>query len=342
LLHDIWKRNWLTNNGPLVQQLEKELVDYLNINHLSLVGNGTIALQIAMRVLGLKGEIITTPFSYVATTSSIVWENCTPVFVDIDPETFNLDPNKIEDAITPKTSGIVATHVYGNPCDIESIQIIADQHNLKVIYDAAHCFGTRYKDQSVYNYGDISATSFHATKLYHTVEGGAIITDDPEIKRRVNLARNFGHDGPNNFTGIGINGKNSELHAAMGLVNLRYIDDVLQQRKSLSNEYDRHLKDIAVQKPVIQSHSKYNYCYYPLLFESEKKVEQIKNKLSKNSIQTRRYFYPLLSSLDYVDGGRKTPVAERISKRILCLPLYHSLKSHEVENIVGLIKSITI
>lgn len=338
-LADIWDRNWLTNNGPLVQQLEDELIDYLGVKEVSLVTNGTIALQIAMKALNLEGEIITTPFSYVATTSSIVWENYTPVFADIHPDTFNLDPRKIEEAITPRTSAIIATHVYGNPCDIENIQAVADRHDLKVIYDAAHCFGTNYKGKSVFNYGDISTCSFHATKLFHTVEGGAIVTDDPDLRQKINLMRNFGHDGLNNFTGVGINGKNSELHAAMGLVNLRYIDSVLAQREKLSGIYDRYLEDADIKKPAIQSHSKYNFSYYPVLLNSEKQVTEVQAKLTEANIQTRRYFYPLLSKLDYVDG-RVTPVANRVSKRILCLPFYHELSEETIARICKIIKSV--
>jgi dTDP-4-amino-4,6-dideoxygalactose transaminase len=339
LLADIWDRNWLTNNGPLVQKLEDKLTDYLGVKELSVVSNGTIALQIAMKALNLEGEIITTPFSYVATTSSIVWENHTPVFVDIHPNTLNMDPQKMEAAISPNTSAILATHVYGNPCDIEAIQAIAARHNLKVIYDAAHCFGTKYKGKSVFNYGDISTCSFHATKLFHTVEGGAMVTDDPDLLRKINLMRNFGHDGPNNFTGVGINGKNSELHAAMGLVNLRHIDSVLARRKKLSEIYDHCLEDVDLSKPIIQSQSKYNFSYYPVLFNSEKQVVDTQEKLTEANIQTRRYFYPLLSELDYVDGNN-TPVASRVAKRILCLPFYHELSEKSIARICKIIKSV--
>jgi dTDP-4-amino-4,6-dideoxygalactose transaminase len=340
-LADIWDRNWLTNNGPLVQELEDKLTNYLGVNELSLVSNGTIALQIAMKALNLKGEIITTPFSYVATTSSIVWENYTPVFVDIHPDTFNLDPQNIEAAITPKTSAIVATHVYGNPCDIEGIQTIADRHNLNVIYDAAHCFGTKYKGKSIFNYGDISTCSFHATKLFHTVEGGAVVTDDPKMRRTINLMRNFGHDGLNNFTGVGINGKNSELHAAMGLVNLRYIDSVLARRQKLSKIYDRYLKEADLSKPAIQQpHSEYNFSYYPVRFNSEKQLTEVQTELTKANIQTRRYFYPLLSELDYVDKKSSTPVANRVAKQILCLPFYHELSEKTIAQICKIIKSV--
>ena len=213
-LRGIWDRNWLTNNGPLVNDLELKLKEYLNVKHLLYLGNGTIALQIAIKALGLKGEIITTPFSYVATTSAIVWEGCDPVFADIDKDTFNIDPAKIEQAITDKTTGILATHVFGNPCDIDAIQKIAVKHNLKVIYDAAHCFGTHYKGKSVYNYGDVSTASFHATKLFHTIEGGAVITNNAELLKKMAYMRNFGHETAETFAGVGINGKNSEFHAA--------------------------------------------------------------------------------------------------------------------------------
>src|SRR5690606_27065948 len=223
-LASIWERQWLTNNGPLVNEFELKLKEYLDVNHLLYVSNGTIALQIAIKALELSGEIITTPFSFVATTSSIVWEGCKPVFVDIDSETFNIDPRKIESAITPSTSAILATHVYGNPCDIDAIQKIADKYNLKVIYDAAHCFGTKYKGKSVFDYGDISTTSFHATKLFHSIEGGAVFTRCPELLKKMSFIRNFGHNGPSDFKELGLNGKNSEFHAAMGLCNLNYVD----------------------------------------------------------------------------------------------------------------------
>ncbi|TYP91724.1 dTDP-4-amino-4,6-dideoxygalactose transaminase [Fodinibius salinus] len=338
LLADIWDRNWLTNNGPLVKRLEEELTDYLDVTHLSLVSNGTVALQIAMKALDLEGEIITTPFSYVATTSSIKWENYTPVFADIHPQTFNLDPAKIEDAVTTKTSAIIATHVYGNPCDIEGIRKVANKYNLKIIYDAAHCFGTKYNGQPIFNYGDISTSSFHATKLFHTVEGGALVTDNAALHNKINLMRNFGHDGLNNFTGVGINGKNSELHAAMGIVNLKYIDEVLARRKKLSRLYDDYLENVEVQKQAIQPNSSYNFCYYPVLFDSEQQTETVLTNLKEHNIQTRRYFYPLLSKLDYVTTNNSTPVAEKVSKRILCLPLYHELTEEDISRISEIIK----
>ena len=230
LLSGIWQRNWFTNNGPLVNDLELKLKKHLDLKHLLYVSNGTIALQIALKALGITKKVITTPFSYVATTSSLVWEGCKPIYVDIDPETFNIDPTKIEDAIDSDTEAILATHCFGNPCDIDAIDRIAKKHNLKVIYDAAHCFGTTYKGKSVFTFGDISTTSFHATKLFHTIEGGAVFTQDPEVLKNMALMRNFGHSGPESFNGMGINGKNSEFHAAMGVVNLNHPEATILYR----------------------------------------------------------------------------------------------------------------
>ncbi len=327
-LSGIWERNWLTNNGPLVNELELQLKQYLGLNHLLFVSNGTIALQIAIKALGLTGEIITTPFSYVATTSSIVWEGCEPVFVDIDAKTLNIDPSKIKDAITTRTSAILATHVYGNPCDVEAIQTIADAHGLKVIYDAAHAFGVTYKGESLFMQGDISTTSFHATKLFHTIEGGAVITKDPELLRHMALLRNFGHDGPEKFDGVGINGKNSEFHAAMGLVNLQYITEILNKRKEQSLYYDTLLKDMALAKPLITEQCTYNYAYYPVLFRDEAALTRMQKALEQSRIMPRRYFYPSLDSLNYVKSA-SVPVTRDIASRVLCLPLYHTLSKEE-------------
>lgn len=327
-LDGIWERNWLTNNGPLVNELELQLKQYLKINHMLYLGNGTIALQIAMKALELKGEIITTPFSYVATTSSIVWEGCKPVFVDINAESLNIDPEKIEAAITPNTSAILATHCFGNPCDIDAIQDIANKYSLKVIYDAAHCFGTRYKGKSIFEYGDISTTSFHATKLFHTIEGGAVFTKDPALLKKMVYMRNFGHDGPVKFNGVGINGKNSEFHAAMGLCNLDYVNDILQSRKMQSVFYDRYLSKFDIRKQVIYHDTDYNYSYYPVILEDEKTTLKVKESLEKSEIFPRRYFYPSLSSLEYV-GEWHTPISDNIASRILCLPIYYTLSEYE-------------
>jgi len=324
-LSGIWEKEYITNNGPLVQELEVKLNKRLGTQNMVFVSNGTIALQIAIKALQLEGEIITTPFSYVATTSSIVWEGCTPVFVDIDEQTLNIDPKLIESAITDKTCAILATHVFGNPCDVESIQKIADKYNLKVIYDAAHCFGVTYKDQSIFNYGDVSTTSFHATKLYHTVEGGGIFTSDENVKKRVQFMRNFGHDGPGNFNGIGINGKNSEVHAAMGLCNLNYVEKILKTRKQQSEIYDELLlKNIYLSKQKIIKDANYNYAYYPIIFKNENLLLESISNLEVNGINPRRYFYPSLTELSYVKGD--CPISKSISRKILCLPLFDDLK----------------
>ncbi|HEY6161576.1 MAG TPA: DegT/DnrJ/EryC1/StrS family aminotransferase [Bacteroidia bacterium] len=328
-LEAIWKRNWLTNDGPLLNELELKLKQYLELDHLLFVANGTIALQIAIKALELKGEIITTPFSFVATTSSIVWENCTPVFVDIDERSFNIDPSKIEAAVTSRTSAILATHVYGNPCNIDAITRIAAKHKLKVIYDAAHCFGTRYKGKSVFAYGDISTTSFHATKLFHTIEGGALVTSSPELTRKMARIRNFGFAGYEKFEGIGLNGKNCEFHAAMGLCNLLYIDDILLSRKRICAVYNECLAGLRVQRPEINPDSEFNFAYYPILFETEEALLKAKAQLEANRVSTRRYFYPTLSTLEYIQP-RPTPVADSIACRVLCLPLYHDLAPEEV------------
>ena len=335
LLAGIWQRNWFTNNGPLVNDLELKLKKHLDLKHLLYLSNGTIAIQIALKALGITKKVITTPFSYVATTSSIVWEGCTPVFVDINPETFNIDPVKIEAAIEHDTEAILATHCFGNPCDIDAIDRIAKKHNLKVIYDAAHCFGTTYKGQSVFAYGDVSTTSFHATKLYHTIEGGAVFTPNPDVLKTMAYMRNFGHDGPERFYGVGINGKNSEFHAAMGVVNLNYVNEILAKRKAQSQMYNQLLSGLLVQKQKITDGAAFNYAYYPVVFESEEVALKMKAALERSEIFPRRYFYPSLSSLPYTKGT--TPLADSISTRILCLPLYHELSSLEQELIARIL-----
>ncbi len=329
-LDGVWLRNWLTNNGPLVNELELKLKEYLDVPHMLYLSNGTIALQIAIKALNLRGEIITTPFSYVATTSSIVWEGCTPVFVDIDKNSLNIDALKIESAITENTAGILATHVYGNPCDIELIEQIAQKYQLKVIYDAAHCFGTKYKGKSIFSYGDISTTSFHATKLFHTVEGGAVFTQSPELLKKMSYLRNFGHDGTEKFADIGINGKNSEFHAAMGLVNLKYIEEILQKRKLLHEYYDVALSNLNFKKPSIANHTQYNYSYYPVVLANEEITLKSIESLNLNQIYPRRYFYPSLEELPYVKK-KEMPVSSEVSRKVLCLPLYHTLSQEEVD-----------
>lgn len=333
----IWERGWLTNNGPLVNELELKLLEYLGVNHLLFLSNGTMALQIAIRALDLQGEIITTPFSYVATTSSIAWERCVPIMVDICPNTLNIDVNKIEQAITDKTTAILATHVFGNPCDVEAIAVIAQKHNLRVIYDAAHAFGTILKGKSLVSYGDISICSFHATKLFHTIEGGAVITPKPEILKRMALMRNFGHISATEFGEIGINAKNSEMHAAMGLCNLKYIQDILQVRQKLCNRYRSHLDGLSVSFQQIASNTQHNHSYFPVVFDNEPMLLKIIDQLNLHNVYPRRYFLPSLSELPYITG-QSAPIAEDISRRILCLPLYHTLSDEEVDMICRLIK----
>jgi len=334
-LKGIWSRGWLTNNGPLVNELEIEIKEYLNLDHFLYLGNGTIALQIAIKALELKGEIITTPFSYIATTSTIVWEGCTPVFADIDPVTLNIDPTKIEAAITDKTSAIIATHVYGNPCDIDAIGAIAKKHNLKVVYDGAHCFGTKYKGKSVFGYGDVTTASFHATKLFHTTEGGGVFTSDPELLKKMAFMRNFGHNGPERFDGVGINGKNSEFHAAMGLVNLKWADRILAARKAQSERYDLKLSGLKVTRMKYDP-KEFNYSYYPIIFETEAKMHLAVETLNADWVYPRRYFCPSLNNIDYVSSG-PMPVSEDISRRIICLPLYYDLTNEEIDFVCRLL-----
>lgn len=329
-IKQIWDRNWLTNNGPLVNELELRLKEYLNTDHLLYLNNGTIALQIAIKALQLKGEIITTPFSYIATTSSIVWEGCTPVFVDIDPQTLNIDHTKIEAAITDSTSAILATHTYGNPCNIDAIHAIAAKYHLKVIYDAAHCFGTKYKGKSVFEYGDISTVSFHATKIFHTIEGGAVFTQDPELLKKMAYMRNFGHNGPEDFAEVGINGKNSEFHAAMGLVNLKYIDTVLQTREKQYDRYNEWMKFLNLKHIKLEPGSTFNYAYYPVIFESEFGLIKAIEMLNHHRIFPRRYFYPSLNNLRYINKG-PMPVCDEICSKVLCLPIYYNLSMEEID-----------
>jgi dTDP-4-amino-4,6-dideoxygalactose transaminase len=288
------------------------------------MNNGTIPLQIAVKLLGKGGEIITTPFSYVATTAAIVWENCTPVFVDIHPDYLTIDETQIEAAITDKTTCILATHVFGNPCNVEEIERIAKKHNLKVIYDAAHCFGVKYKGKSIFEYGDVSTCSFHATKLFHTGEGGAIFCKDPELFHQMYYSHNFGHNGPLDFHGLGINGKMSELNAAMGLAVLPYMGDILANRKRVVESYRKQLKDVALQLLTLRHDTEWNYSYFPVVFANEVWLLEAEARLKAKEIVPRRYFYPSLAGLPYVDGI-SCLTSETVSSRIVCLPLYQGL-----------------
>jgi dTDP-4-amino-4,6-dideoxygalactose transaminase len=339
LVQEIWDREYLTNDGPVVRKLEDRLNAYLGTDYISLVTNGTIALQLAIKALELEGEIITTPFSYVATTSSIVWENCTPIFADIDQDTFNISPNNIEKLITKRTSAIIATHVFGNPCEIDTIQQIADKYNLKVIYDAAHCFASQYKEKSIFSYGDISTASFHATKIFHTVEGGAVFSSTEALKTCIDYMRNFGHDGPAKFNGVGINGKNSELHAAMGLTVLNHIDEILETRKRQSEYYTQKLSNLPIHfQRINEDADQFNYAYFPIVLKKEGIINNVIHALEENNIYPRRYFYPSLSELEYVNGH--CPVSDYVSEQILCLPLYHTLSMEEQDQIIFTLRTV--
>ena len=311
-----------------MQRLEEELKSYLRVKHLFFTSNGTIALQIALKALRLSGEIITTPFSYVATTNSILWENCTPVFADIDPNDLNISPTALTDLITDKTRAILATHVYGHPCAVEEIENIALRHDLRVIYDGAHAFGAKYMDSSVLSFGDIATCSFHATKIFHTVEGGAVITNDDELAERIMLCRQFGHIG-DEYYNVGINGKNSEIHAAMGLSILPQMDEIIKERMKLSDAYDRYLDGVGLCKPKARQGTLYNFAYYPIIFESEEQLLRSKDYLSNCGIYTRRYFYPSLNRLPFLEG-QCCPVSESVSSRVLALPLYVGLKEGQI------------
>jgi dTDP-4-amino-4,6-dideoxygalactose transaminase len=324
-----YDNEWLTNRGELVLELEEKLKSYLGVSNILITNNGTIPLQIALKLLGGGGEIITTPFSYVATTAAIVWENCTPVFVDIHPDYLTIDETLIEAAITPRTTCILATHVFGNPCNIEEIDRIAKKYNLKVIYDAAHCFGVKYKGKSIFEYGDVSTCSFHATKLFHTGEGGAIFCKDEDLRHKIYYSHNFGHNGPLDFYGLGINGKISELQAAMGLTVLPYINEIVSSRKSTVDTYKNELDQSQFLIFKLREFTDWNYSYFPVIFKDEILLNHAISILNKISIYPRRYFFPSLNSLPYVPKSIFTN-SDFISKRVLCLPLYKDVIVSEV------------
>lgn len=340
-LQRIWNNKWLSNRGELALELEDKISIHLALKESKMIimNNGTIPIQIALKLLASGGEVITTPFSYVATTASIVWGNCTPVFVDIHPNYLTIDETKIEAAITDKTTCILATHVFGNPCHIEEIERIAIKYSLKVIYDAAHCFGVTYKGKSIFEYGDISTCSFHATKLFHTGEGGALFTKNTELFNQCLYSHNFGHNGPLNFHGLGINGKICELQAAMGLAVLPHIKEICNSRKMTVNYYNDHLNWNKINQMKLNEGAIWNYSYYPVLFESEKVLLETQHRLNKAEIFPRRYFYPSLNKLPYVDN-KTMEISENIASRILCLPLYKGLNKENLELIVKNINNI--
>lgn len=337
-IDQIWERGHLTNQGPLVSQLEHELKTFLGVQSLHFVSNGTIALQISLNALGItEGDIITTPFSYVATTSSILWERCQPVFVDIDPDTLCIDASKIEKAITRNTKAIMAVHVFGYPCAVEEIEHIANKNNIKVIYDGAHAFGARYKGRSLLDYGDVSTCSFHATKLFHTIEGGCVIAREPETSNKLGLIKSFGHVGDDHYC-LGINAKASEFQAAMGLCNIGNLDKIITARKTVSEIYDAELGG-KVGRPSKPDHFEYNYAYYPAIFADAEICSKVITALNKENIFPRRYFYPSLNTLDYIGDHQPCPISEDIASRILCLPLYVGLEQRSIVEICDIIKS---
>jgi dTDP-4-amino-4,6-dideoxygalactose transaminase len=350
-LEEIWESKWLTNNGQFHQQLEKELCGYLDVKHLSLFSNGTLALVTALQALRITGEVITSPFSFVATTHALWWNNIKPVFTDIDPENFNLDPGKIEAAITPKTTAILPVHVYGNPCDVEGIQHIADTYGLKVIYDACHTFGVTIRDQPVLNFGDLSVMSFHATKVYNTFEGGAIICRDEAMKKRIDLLKNFGFAGETTVIAPGINAKMNEVQSAFGLLQLKYVDQLIAKRKEIARQYREQLINIPGIKVFDDMPGvKHCYSYFPVLIDKNKfgkSRDDVYTELKKHNIYTRRYFYPLISQFPAYRGLEsalpgKLPVAERITEEVLCLPIFPDLDSARFEFIIKKIKSLVV
>ena len=323
---------WLTNRGELVRELEENLIDYLELKNTEFfcLNNGTIPIQIALKLLANGGEVITTPFSYVATTAAIVWENCTPVFVDIHKDYLTIDESKIEDSITEKTTCILATHVFGNPCNIEVIENIAKKHGLKVIFDAAHCFGVKYKGKSIFEYGDVSTCSFHATKLFHTGEGGGMFCKDKDLFKKLYYGHNFGHSGLHDFYGLGINGKMSELNAALGLTVLKDMDKIISSRKISVEYYMNNLSLNRILHLKLRKNTEWNYSYLPVIFNSEAELLKTLNNLEQKEIFPRRYFYPSLNKLNYVETV-KMNISEDISSRVLCLPLFCGLSTNDID-----------
>ncbi len=338
LMQSIWVSGIMTHNGPLVQRFEKEVEEYLGVKHMVSCVNGTFALQMALRALNLKGEIITTPFTFIATSSAILWEYCTPVFVDIDPETFNIDPAKIEEKITYHTVGIMPVHVFGNACDIEAIDAIAKKHNLKVIYDAAHAVGVNYKGKSIFEYGDISTTSFHATKMLNTAEGGGVFTTNDELDAKLRRIRFFGFENHADIVEDGTNAKMTEVHAAVGLANLRYLTQALEDRKTKYLYYKEKLSVIpSVSFQRIDEGC--NYSYFPLVLSSEADCLRVLAALNVEDIYPRRYFYPSINTFTKLFPAVSMPHSEDIASRILCLPLYYSLEMLDIERIITIIKN---
>lgn len=347
LLKEIWNSKWITNNGSFHQQLEKELAEYLKVPYVSLFTNGTLPLITALQALRITGEVITTPYSFVATTHALWWNGIKPVFVDIDMRTGNLDPDKIEAAITPKTTAIMPVHVYGKPCDTKRIQEIADRYGLKVIYDAAHAFGVEVNGDSVLNAGDMSTLSFHATKVYNTIEGGALVMRDEKTKQRIDYLKNFGFAGETTVVGPGINSKMDEIRAAYGILNLRQVDACIAARQRVANYYREALKDVeGISFFMDMPGVKHNYSYFPI-FVDEKKYgvsrDDLYSRMKAANVLGRRYFYPLISDFSTYRGLESSdpsnlPNAHHMANTVLCLPMHHALSNSDLERVVDLIK----
>lgn len=345
VLKDIWESKWITNNGSFHKRLESALCEYLKVPYISLFTNGTLPLLTALQALKITGEVITTPFSFVATTHSIWWNNCKPVFVDIDPSTGNIDPDKIEAAITPRTSAIMPVHVYGQPCDTGRIQKIADKYGLKVIYDAAHAFGVEVNGDSILNAGDLSTLSFHATKVFNTIEGGALVMHDSEMKKRIDYLKNFGFAGETEVVGPGINSKMDEVRSAYGLLNLKQVDAAIEARHQVAVRYRKALCNI----PGITFFEdmpgvRHNYSYFPIFVDADQygmTRDELYFKMKEDGVLGRRYFYPLISSFSTYQGlpsatPENLPQAHKMADSVICLPMHHDLGQNDVERVINL------
>lgn len=337
-IDEIFQSGKITNSGPLVQKLEKKLANYLGVKNIVLVANGTVALEIAYRTLGIKGFAITTPFSFVATTSSLITNGLLPIFADIDHQTLNIDPKKIEKQITPNTSAIVATHVFGIPCEVEEIEKIAKRYNLKIVYDGAHSFGVNYKDRNIANYGDITTLSFHATKIFHTIEGGALIINDDELVQKARYLINFGIKNEEEIPHLGTNAKMNEFEAAMGLCILDDIEEITKRRKEIYVTYQKELNSILKFQEQNENATK-NYSYFPVIFKSEEQLLKVQKALHDKQVFPRRYFYPSLDTLTYIEPKQECKISRDISKRILCLPIYSELENVIQVQIISIIKA---
>jgi dTDP-4-amino-4,6-dideoxygalactose transaminase len=336
-LEKIYDNGWLTNNGELVQHLQKRLEEYLGVKNLLLVANGTMALMIAYRLLALQKDVVTTPFSFVATSSSLVWEGLSPVFADINLDSFNIDENLIENAIGENTSAIVATHVFGNPCALDKIQEIADKHSLKLVYDAAHSFGVKFKGESILKQGDVSILSFHATKLFHTAEGGALVINDNDLYEQARRMINFGFVKEDTVTQLGINAKMNELQAAMGLCVLDDIDEIIEEQCRIIDEYSTELEGyVGFQESLSEVSG--NCTYFPIVLESESETLELKAQLMRNDVRARRYFYPSLNKMPFIKERVSCPNSESLSSRILSLPVYPGLAQSDQDMVIAQIK----